>query len=182
LRELLETAQHYWEVDTRMRKSKGSQAEFGYEDAPPHTTVGRFIQMLRRGTVTANPYPVHSMGLTRQAVTLATIFQYRSSRRFHKWQFWLDAGSPLWLSGGVAELFGAPLFLQDWTRRPWTEADKMLADEERLRRILRDLLGRAEARLYLCHSDLATNGQEQTGPLLSLINAAAPVVSEAVLT
>jgi len=40
------------------------------------------------------------------------------------------------------------------------------ADQQRLQRILRDLLGRGER--YLCHSDLAANGQEQNGPLLSL--------------
>ena len=169
LRELLETAQHYWEVDGRMR----TQSDLG--DTPSHTTVGRFIQMLRRGTVTANPYPVRAIGPSSNAVTLATIFQYRSSRRFHKWQFWLDAGSPLWLSGGVAALFGAPLFLQNRIGNLWTEEDALIADEERLRRILRDLLGRAGERIYLCHSDMATNGQEQTGPLLALINAAIPV-------
>jgi hypothetical protein len=172
LRELLETAQHYWEVDGRMR----SQSELG--DTPSHTTVGRFIQMLRRGTVTANPYPVRGIGLGSNAVTLATIFQYRSSRRFHKWQFWLDAGSPLWLSGGVAALFGAPLFLQNRVGNLWTEEEALIADEERLRRILRDLLARAGEKVYLCHSEMATNGQEQSGPLLALINAAVSVSVE----
>lgn len=172
LRELLETAQHYSEVDGRMR----SQSELG--DTPSHTTVGRFIQMLRRGTVTANPYPVRAIGFASNAVTLATIFQYRSSRRFHKWQFWLDAGSQLWLSGGVAALFGAPLYLQDRVGRLWTEEDALMADEERLRRILRDLLGRAGEKIYLCHSEMATNGQEQAGPLLALINAAIPVAGK----
>jgi hypothetical protein len=38
-------------------------------------------------------------------------------------------------------------------------------------RILRDLLGRTTERVILCHSDLAVNGQEQTGPLLGLVNA-----------
>lgn len=179
LRELLETAQHYWEVDTRLRH-KRSQAEPGNEDedAPPHNTIAQFIQLLRRGTITANPYPVRPIGPAGRAVTLATIFQYRSSRRFHRWQFWLDAGSPLWLSGGAATLFGAPLFLQDRFGRPWTAEDAMNADEQRLERILRDLLGRVGERVYLCHSDLAVNGQEQTGPLLSLVNASVPLVVE----
>ena len=177
LRELLETAQHYWEVDTRLRH-KRSQAEPGNEDEPPHNTIAQFIQLLRRGTITANPYPVRPIGPAGRAVTLATIFQYRSSRRFHRWQFWLDAGSPLWLSGGAATLFGAPLFLQDRFGRSWTAEDAMNADEQRLERILRDLLGRVGERVYLCHSDLAVNGQEQTGPLLSLVNASVPLVVE----
>jgi len=182
LRELLETAQHYWEVDTRLRQSKRSQAEPGKEDTPPHATIAEFIQLLRRGTITANPYPVRPIGAASRAVTLATIFQYRSSRRFHRWQFWLDASSPLWLSGGAATLFGAPLFLQDRFGQPWTTEDAINADQERLRRILRDLLGRVGERVYLCHSDLAVNGQEQLGPLLPLVNASVPLVSETVLS
>jgi hypothetical protein len=141
-------------------------------DTPPHTTIANFILLLRRGTVTANPYPVRRLapGATG-AVTLATIFQYRASRRFHRWHFWLDAGSSLWLSGGAATLFGANLFLKEWSGRPWTQEDKINADNERLQRILRNLSSRVGERVYLCHSDLAVNGNEQTGPLLTLVHA-----------
>ncbi|HBL12042.1 MAG TPA: hypothetical protein DD379_11650, partial [Cyanobacteria bacterium UBA11162] len=140
---------------------------------PAHTTIARFIQLLRRGTVTANPYPVRRLpAVGENAVTLATIFQYRAARGSHRWHFWLDAGSPLWLSGGAATLFGAPLFLKEWSGRAWTEADKIQADEERLQRILQDLLGRVGEKLYLCHSELAVNGTEQTGPLLTLVHGA----------
>lgn len=172
LRELLETAQHYWEVDMRLK-----QIDTG--EAPANATIAQFISLLRRGTITANPYPVRPIGAASRAVTLATIFQYRSSRQRHRWQFWLDAGSPLWLSGGAATLFGANLFLQHRFARPWTAQEAKQADEERLQRIICDLLGRVEERVYLCHSELAVNGQEQLGPLLNLVNASLPVVSEA---
>jgi len=171
LRELLETAQHYWEVDMRLK-----QIDAG--DTPVNDTIAQFIGLLRWGTITANPYPVRPIGAASRAVTLATIFQYRSSRQRHRWQFWLDAGSPLWLSGGAATLFGANLFLQHRFARPWTAEEAKQADEERLQRIIRDLLGRVEERVYLCHSELAINGQEQLGPLLNLVNASLPVASE----
>ncbi|TAE97797.1 MAG: recombinase family protein [Oscillatoriales cyanobacterium] len=163
LRELMETAAHYWEIHGRMQRvepTNGGDSE----------TIARFIQLLRQGTVTANPFPVRSQGPEAQAVTLANIFQYRSSRRAHKWHFWLDAGSPLWLSGGAATLFGAPLFVRSQLGRPWGTEDETAADQQRLRRILVDLLSRCSV-LYLCHSELAVNGQEQTGPLLPLINS-----------
>ncbi|MCC5609654.1 recombinase family protein [Nostoc sp. CHAB 5834] len=172
LRELLETAQHYWEIDTRLR-------QIAPAETTPHTTLIEFIQLLRRGTITANPYPVLPIGGARKAVTLATIFQYRSSRRSHRWHFWLDAGSPLWAKGGAATLFGAPFFLRDRLGEPWTAEDEKLAEEQRLRRILTDLLSRVSERVYLCHSDLAVNGQEQLGPLLPLVNACVTVISEA---
>ena len=114
------------------------------------------------------------IGPAKKAVTLATIFQYRSSRRFHRWHFWLDAGSPLWAKGGAATLFGAPFFLQDRLGEPWTAEDEKLAEAERLRRILADLLSRVSEKVYLCHSDLAVNGQEQLGPLLPLVHACVP--------
>ena len=163
LRELMETAAHYWEIHGRMERTEplnGGDSE----------TIARFIQLLRQGTVTANPFPVRPEGPAAQAVTLANIFQYRSSRRAHKWHFWLDAGSSLWLRGGAATLFGAPLFLRSQIGRPWEPEDETVADQQRLRRILVDLLSRCSV-LYLCHSELAVNGQEQTGPLLPLIHS-----------
>jgi hypothetical protein len=181
LRELLETAQHYWEIDTRIRQANSKLSS----SSPPsalNTTITEFIQLLRRGTITANPYPVRPIGTAKKAVTLATIFQYRSSRRSHRWHFWLDAGSPLWAKGGAATLFGAPFFLQDRLGEPWTAEDEKLAEEERLRKILADLLSRVSDRIYLCHSDLAVSGQEQLGPLLPLVNACVSVISEATTT
>ena len=202
LRELLETAQHYWEIDTRIR-SEGMGSKWGvgmgvekiftsspspsspllptpYSLLPSTSTIAEFIQLLRRGTITANPYPVRPVGPAANAVTLATIFQYRSSRKSHKWHFWLDAGSTLWAKGGAATLFGAPLFLRDRIGQPWTAEDENEAENLRVQRILADLLARVSERLYLCHSELAVNGQEQLGPLLPLVNACVSVATEVI--
>lgn len=173
LRELLETAQHYWEIDTRIRQTTSAIGVQG--DSSTQNTITEFIQLLRRGTITANPYPMRPVGVAGKSITLATIFQYRSSRRSHRWHFWLDAGSPLWSKGGAATLFGAPFFLQHRLGQPWTAEDEKQADEERVRRILPDLLSRVSEKIYLCHSDLAVNGQEQLGPLLPLVNACVSV-------
>lgn len=193
LRELIETAQHYWEVESRIAASVApsvsiaAAAEKGSarsDQLLPRSdqnqgaeTVGQFIQLLRDGTITADPFPVRAIGKTRQAVTIATVYQYRSTRRLHRWHFWLDVGSTFWLTGGGA-LFGAPLFLQSWSGRSWTAADTLAADQQRLQQQILDLLSRVNDRVYLCHSELATNGQEQTGPLLTLANAAMPVLPE----
>ncbi len=159
LRELMETAMHYWEVQNRLQ---------GQTAISPSEQVGQFIQLLRRGVISANPYPVSSLGIKPGGVTLGTIFQYRASRACHRWHFWLDVGSPLWLSGGASILWGAPLFLTEQQNQPWTVENSMEADRQRLRRIIVDLLSRVSDRLILCHSDLAVNGQEQLGPLYQL--------------
>jgi hypothetical protein len=163
LRELIETAQHYWDVESRFQPA----------GATASASVGQFIQLLQAGTITADPYPVRSPS-ARQSVTLSTIYQYRSNRQAHRWQFWLDAGSPFWLTGG-AGLFGSSLFLSDWSGRPWTAADTIAADQRRLEKQVLDLLHRASEKVVLCYSELATNGQEQAGILLPLVNAAVPV-------
>ncbi len=164
LRELMETAQHFWEVDRRLRQNEPS---FQTQSA----TVAQFIQLLRRGTISANPRPVGQFQTNSGAVTLATIFQYRSLRTTHRWQFWLDASSPLWQQGGAATLFAAPLFLQKWSGKAWMPEDEYEMDRQRLQRIIRDILGRAEEKIFLCHSDLGVNGTEQMGALLPLVQA-----------
>jgi hypothetical protein len=159
LRELMETAQHFWGVADRL----GDASE----------ATARFIQLLRQGAVAANPYPLRPVWGGQGAVTLATVYQYRASRQVHRWHFWLDAGSPLWLQGGAAALAGAPQFLRASSGRPPTSEESAARDRQRLERILRDLLGRARERVYLCHSELAVSGAEQDGPLLPLVHAAA---------
>ena len=164
LRELMETAQHFWEVDRRLRQNEPS---FQTQTA----TIAQFIQLLRRGTITANPRPLRQFSRQRQAVTLSTVFQYRSLRSSHRWQFWLDASSPLWSQGGAATLFAAPLFLKQWMGKTWMPEDEYAMDKERLERILCDVMARATEKIFLCHSDLGVNGTEQAGALLPLVHA-----------
>ncbi|MEO0926053.1 MAG: recombinase family protein [Cyanobacteria bacterium J06643_13] len=170
LRELMETAQHFWEVDRRLRQNEPS---FQTQTA----TVAQFIQLLRRGTITANPRPLRQFSPQKEAVTLSTVFQYRSWRSSHRWQFWLDASSPLWSQGGAATLFAAPLFLKQWTGRPWMPEEEYAMDRDRLERILQDVMTRATEKIFLCHSDLGVNGTEQAGALLPLVHAATQVNS-----
>lgn len=168
LRELMETAQHFWQVEGRLRQQRLADAQLAAGLSPE----GRFLQLLHQGIVTANPFPVKPLEFGQQGVTLSTVFQYRSQRLTHRWQFWLDAGSPRWLTG-TDTLFGYPLFLQGWSGRPWTMEFVEKSHEARLERILRDLLTRTTEQVILCHSDLAVNGQEQTGPLLTVIGMTA---------
>jgi hypothetical protein len=109
LRALVETAQHYWQVMQRVdeQETEASLAE-------------QFILLLQQGTVTANPYPTSYLGGLEQGVTLANIFQYRSSKKTHRWHFWLDVGSELWAKGGSASLYGSQCFLQNWDGQPIT--------------------------------------------------------------
>lgn len=191
LRQLLETAQHYWEIDTRLNQYSSTRKSLQDEqvteavekpDKSKTTTIAEFIELLRQGTITASPYPIRRIGSLENAVTLATIFQYRSLRHSHPWHFWLDAGSPLWTKGGAATLFGSMFFLQDRFAQPWTAEDEKSAEDQRLQRIIADLLARVSDKIYLCHSELAVNGQEQLGSLLPLVNACVGIESQLINT
>jgi hypothetical protein len=171
IRELMETAQHYWEIERRLRENEPI-------NDPPSTAIAKFMQLLRRGTITANPRPLRRFGQSPQFVTLANIFQYRSLRSCHRWQFWLDAGSGLWDKGGAAMLSAAPLFLRNWSGRSFTPEEEFEMDQARLKRILRDLLARVGEKVFLCHSDLGVTGTEQAGPLLALVHACTEFVAE----
>jgi hypothetical protein len=164
LQELIETAQHYWEVGYRL----------GWQD---REIMERFMILIQQGTITANPYAPHAQ---TDSITLATIYQYRMVRSQHRWQFWLDASSPLWKQGGAADLFGAPLFLHSWAGEAWTIQDESEAERRRLSRLLQDLLDRATERVYLCYSELSTNGQLQAGPLLPLADISTTFTGELV--
>ncbi|MDX1976451.1 MAG: hypothetical protein SFT94_02145 [Pseudanabaenaceae cyanobacterium bins.68] len=154
LSELLETAQHYWQLGDRLNWS-------------PAETLARFIQLIWQGTVTANPYAPHPPS---SAVTLATIYQYRMARNRHKWQFWLDAGSILWLEAGASSLAGASLFKRDWHGQKLDQELQQNQNLQRLQHLANDLIHRAEDRIYLCFSDLGINGEQQEGVLASLLD------------
>jgi hypothetical protein len=162
LRALMETAQHYWQVMERVENNE-TEADW----------PAQFILLLQQGTVSANPYPSNPLTIGNQGVTLANIFQYRSSKHCHRWHFWLDVGSELWAKGGSASLYGFHCFLQDWDGAMLTPDMEEIFDRQRLARVLRDLLLRIDEQLYLCNSDLAVDGQDQVGPLLTLVSRAA---------
>jgi hypothetical protein len=165
LRELTETAQHYLDVQKRSQE----QAEIPFlqcDFIPP------FIQLIKQGTITANPYPLPTFHQSSPVgITLSNIFQYRSQRTTHRWQFWLDVGSHLWLKQGAANLFASAIFLRNNNQ----QSDPEQQAEEHLQRILKDLLNRSQERVYLCQSDLDVNGTEQNGILLSLVEATTPL-------
>ncbi|BAQ64958.1 hypothetical protein [Geminocystis sp. NIES-3709] len=162
IREFRETAQHFWQVQQRLNNTNTNHL------------VAQFISLLRKGTITANPFPLTTIPplqeIQNNAVTIAPIYQYRVSRQHHRWQFWLDVGSCYWSQS--RELFASSIFLKSW-RSDFTIFDNPLSpldyeiepEEKRLTRIIKDLLGRVTEKIFLCHSTLDVNGLEQMGKL-----------------
>jgi len=164
LREMRETASHIQRVNERLDS---------YQPSPksPREWVADFIVLLRKGTITANPYPTNLLKKRdkNQGITLATIYQYRTSHLNHRWQFWLDAGSSLWSKGGAAQLVASSLFLRGWDGQPTTPEYDVKQEKERVDRVIHDLLSRTTEKIFLCHSELDVNGNQQIGSLIGLI-------------
>ena len=173
LRGFTETVAHFWQV----------QQKLGNHNIQDILT--QLINLLIKGTITANPLPVvdrlfasdnsteNNLTIIPESdcVTIANIYQYRTNHLQHRWHFWLDVGSNFWSQS--SHLFASELFLQEWETNTSIVEKQTELDNQLLPRIVYDLLARVNNKVFLCHSNLTTNGSEQTGkllPLLSLIS------------
>lgn len=160
IREFRETAQHFWEIQQRLKNQNINDI------------LTQLINLLRKGTITANPLPMATIpalnAMETKAVAIASVYQYRSSRVHHRWQFWLDIGTNYWSQSG--ELLASPIFLKSWQPNSQIISEEIESENERLTRIMQDLLARVTEKIFLCYSELDVKGSEQTGKLSSLIN------------
>ena len=168
LRAFTETVEHFWQVQQQLANNN------------IQNIVAQLIGLLRKGTITANPLPVaDSLSLTTSPeteitsisspnyVTISNIYQYRTAHLQHHWHFWLDAGSRFWSQS--SSLFASEIFLQSWQPHQLISDQQIDSENELLERIIHDLLARVTRKVFLCHSNLTTNGSEQTGKLLPLV-------------
>jgi hypothetical protein len=160
LQEFVYALEHYEQVQAQLWPAQLPEAS---------QILAGFLTLLRQSTITANPRNHQPFRPTQPAITLATIYQYRSLRQRHRWHFWLDAGDLLWEKGGASQLFAAPLFQRLRPVGPWGEEEQRQQNQARFEHLLGDLLGRVEERLILCHSEFSIRGTEQLGPLLPWI-------------
>ncbi len=139
----------------------------GHRD--PQASTLAFVQLLRGGAFTADPTPRNAWQPPEDAVVLATVYQYRQNQQRHRWQVWLDVGSPLWGRYGPC-LEGFEAYLADPGQLGLDSGgDRRRFEADRLEVVLRDLGARCGEQLILCQSDYSAAGQEQTGPLLPLL-------------
>lgn len=158
LKKFRETAQHFGEIQQRLHRHN------------INLIVAQFISLLRKGTITANPFPMTIIPPLQEiqdnAVSIASIYQYRISHQYHRWQFWLDVASSYWSKN--SQLFASGVFLKSWHPNSHISAE-IESEDERITRIVKDLLGRVTEKVFLCHSNLDVNGIEQKGKLFPLI-------------
>lgn len=159
LKELRETAQHFWEIQTKLGHLKVKEI------------ITQFLDLLRKGTITANPLLEYNQNyngdqeddfsLPEGGLLISTIYQYRSQRCSHPWQFWMDSGSLFWSQS--LSLFGYEVFLHS------LDSQNLNSEDALIKRVVKDLLARVEEKIFLCHSHISLTGNEQMGKLSPLI-------------
>lgn len=98
-------------------------------------------------------------------ITPATTFLM--SNRPVDYQFWLDAGSSGWWERIAQPLTHPYILAADWEQgRPWTDADEISSQRDRLARLMLGLTRRCRQHIYIVNAEIGEQGFEQRGQLL----------------
>jgi len=98
-------------------------------------------------------------------ITPATTFLM--SNRPVDYQFWLDAGSSGWWERIAQPLTHPYILAADWEQgRPWTDADEISSQRDRLARLMLGLTRRCRKHIYIVNAEIGEQGFEQRGQLL----------------
>ncbi len=98
-------------------------------------------------------------------ITPATTFLV--SNRPVDYQFWLDAGSSGWWERIAQPLTHPYILTADWEPgRPWTDADEVAGQRDRLYRLVLGLTRRCRQHIFIVNSEVGEQGYEQRGQLL----------------
>jgi hypothetical protein len=98
-------------------------------------------------------------------ITPATTFLI--SNRPVNYQFWLDAGSSGWWESIAQPLTHPYILTPDWEpERPWTDADEIASQRDRLYRLVLGLTRRCRKHIFIANAEIGEQGYEQRGQLL----------------
>lgn len=106
-------------------------------------------------------------GSPEAAVLITPATTFLMSNRPVDYQFWLDAGSSGWWERIAQPLTHPYVLTADWEPgRPWTDADEVAGQRDRLSRLLLGLTHRCRNHVFIVNSEVGEQGYEQRGQLL----------------
>ncbi len=125
-----------------------------------------YIRLVEQGVVAAL-YTRSWESTPAEAVLIAPAYTYLMSNRPVEYQFWLDAGSNGWWER-IAQPLTHPFVLSvEWAGdKPWSDADEVSAQDDRLRRLALGLTRRCRRHIYIVNAEINERGYEQRGRLL----------------
>jgi hypothetical protein len=121
-------------------------------------------QYVRSWDITAAP--LLSPDVT-ESVLIAPATTFLMSNRPTDYQFWLDAGSSGWWERIAQPLTHPYILAADWdVSRPWTDADEVNSQHDRLYRLVTGLARRCRTKIFIFNAEIGEQGYEQRGKLL----------------
>jgi hypothetical protein len=101
------------------------------------------------------------------AVLITPATTFLMSNRPVAYQFWLDAGSSGWWERIAQPLTHPYVLAADWEPgRPWTDADEVAGQRDRLARLVLGLTRRCRKHIFIVNAEVGEQGYEQRGQLL----------------
>jgi hypothetical protein len=125
-----------------------------------------YIDMISQGIMAAQ-YVRSWDPAPDEAVLITPATTYLMSNRPVDVQFWLDAGSSGWWERIAQPLTHPYVLSAGWdAARPWTDADEVAGQRDRLYRLVLGLTRRCRRQIIIVHSEIGEQGYEQRGQLL----------------
>jgi hypothetical protein len=107
---------------------------------------------------------------SESAVLITPATTFLMSNRPVDYQFWLDAGSSGWWENIAQPLTHPYVLTSDWEPgRPWTDADEVANQRDRLSRLVLGLTRRCRKHIFIANAEAGEQGYEQRGQLLIVL-------------
>jgi hypothetical protein len=107
---------------------------------------------------------------SESAVLITPATTFLMSNRPVDYQFWLDAGSSGWWESIAQPLTHPYVLTSDWEPgRPWTDADEVANQRDRLSRLVLGLTRRCRKHIFIANAEAGEQGYEQRGQLLIVL-------------
>ncbi len=167
-----EIVAHLIESVRKFRRVAGKIEIAGYAKSSTRSNHLPNIDNLNRAYLDLIGQGMMAAQYTRQyspdeAVLITPATTFLMSNRPVDYQFWLDAGSNGWWERIAQPLTHPYILAADWAEgRPWTDADEVAGQKDRLARLVLGLTRRCRQHIYIINAEIGEQGFEQRGQLL----------------
>ena len=125
-----------------------------------------YLDLVGQGMLAAQ-YTRSGDSAPAESVLITPATTFLMGNRPVDYQFWLDAGSSGWWERIAQPLTHPHILAADWEAgRPWTDADEVATQRDRLSRLVLGLTRRCRKHIYIVNAEIGEQGYEQRGQLL----------------
>jgi hypothetical protein len=162
---LIESARQFRRVAERV-PTVVSPAQVEVEFADIDTLNRAYLENIEQGLMAAQYVRSWTPG-PAEAVLITPATTFLMANRPVDYQFWLDAGSSGWWERIAQPLTHPYVLSATWEAgRPWTDEDEVMAQRDRLYRLILGLTRRCRQRVIIVNAEIGEQGYEQRGQLL----------------